>query len=179
MQTRYATGEEARVLVIAETGSCPLAWAASEERPSDCVLLVAQQLDEAPAEFARRAILRVSRLVTTGWRPRLAVFALGADAFSTSRAPIARALLATLQGHPDGDLLLAGRADFPPDARHELLILVQTLSEASLGRTGINVQFRDRAPALSSQASQTFGRFAFPNRRAGRPNLHRSAESVR
>jgi hypothetical protein len=146
-----------RVLVAAEAGSAPTAWTAQCRQLPDDALVIAQQPDERPDTFARRALQRIARLGENGWCPSKAVIAVAPTPprdTADARALVARALVHSLRNVEGAELVIAGDAGFPAAQRHELFSLAQELMQMAFGTTlSIRVQFSELPVRCSKRAA--------------------------
>ena len=134
-----------KVLVVSEAGSAGAFWASRSEGE---MVAIAEQRDELPAQFAQRASRRISRLVREQWRPKLAILAFNDDTTSeasTARILVARAVLSSMQGGSEGELVLTTRASHSQAARHDMFLLAQALCEAQPGLLSVRVDLSGEA----------------------------------
>lgn len=143
------------LFVIAEAGSRWPSWLANYQRVVPDVAVVASDADATPAELALRALKRLQTIESHGSRVRMAVVLAGPgeppDEVFQARCLVASAVLKHMAGDNQGKLAFAASDSTLPEARHELLALVGTLTNQLVGTAlSISVRFEPVKAAAGS-----------------------------
>lgn len=136
-------------LAVVEAGSEPNSRATDDGVVNASArVMVMQQLDETPAEFALRATRRATQLTRNG-APLEAGVIVASDAADDetflSRCRIARAMIRAMRGAAAPRLIFVASSMISDQARHELFSLAGTLSTQLHGTPiEVSVRFAER-----------------------------------
>lgn len=142
-------------LVVVESGG---AGSASRMAPGEGAVFVAQSGSESPLTFAHKVLGQIAGFERRrhAITPATLIVAGSAEPHQlAARALIARALLSHMAAHGAGDLIVQA-TDAEPEARDELLALVERLLEEH-PESGVAIRLQFRPAPSGPRASGVYG----------------------